>query len=96
VPPTIVDKLHVRGRLGEREKISLLSSPTSSARATSQLTEPRASDLLIAAFGVQPDGIYVERNGIVTRGARPDWLDWPMVRGDEFAPQSPATPKAKR
>lgn len=55
-------------------------------------TEPRASDLLIAAFNVPADGIYVERNGVVTRGTRPEWLDWPTVRGDEFGP--PITPPA--
>ena len=32
----------------------------------------------------------------VERIPAPAWLDWPMVRGDEFAPQSPVTPKAKR
>jgi hypothetical protein len=49
-------------------------------------TEPKASDLLIATFDVPPDGIYVERNGVATRGKRPDWLGWPSVRGDEFGP----------
>ncbi len=58
--------------------------------------QPKASDLLIAAFNVQPDGIYVERTGRATRGARPAYLDWPMVRGDEFAHQSPVTPRPKR
>lgn len=57
---------------------------------------PRVSDFIIAAFNVQPDGIYVERAGVTVRGQRPAWLDWPMVRGDEFARQSPITPKAKR
>ena len=58
--------------------------------------QPKASDLLIAAFDVQPAGIYVERAGAAMRGQRPAWLDWPMVRCDEFAPQSPQAPKVRR
>lgn len=46
----------------------------------------RDSDLLRAAFSVPADGIYVERQGRSVRGTRPDWLDWPSVRGDEFGP----------
>lgn len=48
--------------------------------------EPRVSDLLVAAFNVPEDGIYVERNGVATRGTRPEWLDWPTVRLDEIGP----------
>jgi hypothetical protein len=58
-------------------------------------TEPKASDLLIATFDVPPDGIYVERNGVATRGKRPDWLGWPSVRGDEIAREA-WNPKAGR
>ena len=57
------------------------------------MTEPKASDLIIATFDATV--AWVERHGVTTFGSRPDYLDWPMVRGDEFAPQSPVTPKAK-
>ena len=52
------------------------------------MSEPKASDLIIAAFHVKPSDIWVERNGITTRGVRPAWLDWPCVRGDEIARES--------
>lgn len=57
-------------------------------------TNSKASDLLIATFGATV--AWIERNGVTVRGQRPAWLDWPMVRGDEFARQSPLTPKARR
>jgi hypothetical protein len=28
-------------------------------------------------------------------GTVPEWTRWPMVRGDEFAPQSPVTPQPR-
>jgi hypothetical protein len=61
------------------------------------LSTPRDSDLLIAAFDVTD--VWVERNGRTVRGTRPDWLSWPCVRGDEFAPlpEPPmASPKTAR
>jgi hypothetical protein len=86
-PPKVTP---VRGSLGGRDWETQSDGGNGSGLGKGQ----KASDLLIAAFDAK--AVYVERKGTVTRGAKPDWLDWPMVRGDEFAPQSPATPKAKR
>ncbi len=50
------------------------------------------SDLLIEAFGVKPDGIYVERLGQPVRGRRPGWLNWPSNTGADIAMDPPRPP----
>lgn len=57
--------------------------------------EPRVSDRLIAAFGVKPERIWVERAGRTVRGVRPAWLDWPSHTAAEMArePWRPSVPR---
>ena len=64
------------------------------------MTSPKDSGLIRAAFD-KPSGkpserlqVWVERDGVTTVGKRPEWLDWPMVRGDEMGPAY-TPPKAK-
>ncbi len=56
------------------------------------MSEPKASDQLIAKFAVQQ--IWVERDGKTTRGVRPEWLDWPSHTVAEIGPKWVA-PKQK-
>lgn len=53
-------------------------------------TSPKVSDLLAEAFG----GVVVWYTTPAGRevGTRPEWLDWPSVRGDEFGP--PVVPQS--
>jgi hypothetical protein len=50
--------------------------------------EPKASDLLRAAFDVPEKGVWVERDGVTVRGSRPDYLDRPMHTAADMAPSA--------
>ena len=54
------------------------------AAASAQM-EPKASDLLRAAFDVPEDGVWVERGGRTVRGTRPAFLDWPSHTAADMA-----------
>jgi hypothetical protein len=43
----------------------------------------KASDILMRTFHVKQ--VWVERDGVTTRGVRPQWLDWPMHTAAEMA-----------
>jgi hypothetical protein len=51
------------------------------------MTERKASDLIIERFSVPASGVYVERNGVRTRGQRPEWIDWPMHTAADIGPK---------
>jgi hypothetical protein len=56
------------------------------AGATFHVKPKRDSDLLIERFAAR--FVWIERDGVTTHGKRPEWLDYPMVRGDEIARES--------
>jgi len=55
--------------------------------------KPWLGDLLAERFGAAV--VWVERRGATVHGARPRWLDWPVVNGADIA-REPWKPLRKR
>ena len=76
------------GRFGRSvDQVSEVSGGSLDPGHSDATRTPHPAVLLSDFFGVDPRaGVWIERSGKTTRGARPHWLDWPSHTAAEMGP----------